>query len=69
MEAIAHPPLTNVQVELLKVFARQIPDEDLIELRQVMARFLLEKARRRADAVWQEKGYDDSTFDALLNGD
>lgn len=69
MEPIAHPPLTNVQAELLKVFARGIPDEDLLELRQVMANFLLEKARRRADAVWQHKGYDESTFNALLNGD
>ncbi len=64
---MVHPPLTNIQAELLKVFSRQIPDEDLVELRRVMATFLLQKARQRADAVWQVKGHTDSTFDQLLN--
>lgn len=64
-----HTPLTNVQAELLKVFSRQIPDEDLLELRQVMANFLLQKARQRADVIWQNKGYDSGTIDQLLSGD
>jgi hypothetical protein len=64
-----HPPLTNVQAELLKVFSRQIPDEDLIELRQVMAKFLLQKSRQRADIIWQNKGYDNTTLDQLLSED
>jgi hypothetical protein len=66
---MVHPTLTNVQAELLKVFSRQIPDEDLLELRQVMAKFLLQKARQRADAVWERKGYNDSTLDRLVSGD
>ena len=66
---MVQPPLTNVQVELLKVFSRQIPDEDLLELRQVMAKFLLQKARQRADDVWDRKGYDQQTVDRLLSGD
>ena len=66
---MVQPPLTNVQVELLKVFSRQIPDEDLLELRQVMAKFLLQKARQRADDVWERKGYDQETLNRLLSGD
>ena len=66
---MVQPPLTNVQAELLKVFSRHIPDEDLLELRQVMAKFLLQKARQRADAVWEQKGYDDNTIDRLLSED
>ncbi len=64
---MVQPPLTNVQAELLKVFSRQIPDEDLLELRQVMARFLLQKARQRADNIWEKKGYNDSTMSQLLD--
>lgn len=66
---MVQPPLTNVQAELLKVFSRQIPDEDLLELRQVMAKFLLQKARQRADVVWQAKGYNDSTVSQFLSED
>jgi len=51
-----NPPLTNVQQELLRVFATQVSEEHLLELRQVIARFLLEKARDRADQIWEEKG-------------
>lgn len=68
-EIMVQPPLTNVQAELLKVFSRQIPDEDLLELRQVMAKFLLQKSRQRADNVWEEKGYDSSTMEHLLSED
>ncbi|QJD81121.1 hypothetical protein [Spirosoma rhododendri] len=64
-----HPPLTNVQAELLKVFSRQIPDEDLMELRQVMAKFLLQKSRQRADVIWQDKGYDNGLMNQLLSED
>ena len=64
---MVQPPLTNVQAELLKVFSRQIPDEDLLELRQVMAKFLLQKARQRADSIWEQKGYDDNTVSHFLS--
>ena len=57
MNVNVSPPLTNLQVELLKIFATQIPEEHLKELKNVIARFLLEKARDRADAIWDEKGY------------
>ena len=62
-----NPPLTNLQAELLKLFARQIPDEQLEELKNVIARFLLEKARDKADKIWDERGYDETTIDKMLS--
>jgi hypothetical protein len=32
-------PLTNVQLELLKTFSHQLPDNDLLELRKILAAF------------------------------
>ena len=61
-----NPPLTNLQAELLKLFARQIPDEQLEELKNVIARFLLDKARDKADKIWDERGYDETTIDKML---
>jgi len=66
---MVQPPLTNVQAELLKVFSRQIPNEDLLELRQVMAKFLLQKARQRMDVIWEQKGYNNSIMSQLLSED
>jgi hypothetical protein len=62
-----HPPLSNVQAELLKVFSADIPDEHLAELKTIIARFLLDTARDKADAVWNEKGYTDEKLQEILN--
>lgn len=62
-----HPPLSNIQAELLKLFAADIPDKHLIEIRNMIARFLLEKARDKADAVWEEKGYTTEKLEQILN--
>ncbi len=62
-----HPPLSNVQVELLKVFSAEVPEKHLPELKKVMAKFLLEKARDKADAEWDAKGYADEKLLQILN--
>lgn len=49
------PPLSNVQAELLKLFSAEIPENHLLELKNVMAKFLLEKGWDRADAIWMKK--------------
>jgi len=33
----------------------------------MIARFLLEKARDKADAVWEEKGYTTEKLEQILN--
>ncbi len=63
---VSNPPLTNVQVELLKLFSVDLPEEQLIELKRVMAKFFLDHARDRADEIWDEKGYSDEKLNNLL---
>lgn len=62
-----HPPLSNVQAELLKVFSTDISDEHLVELKNIMARYLLDNARDKADATWDEKKYTDEKLKQMLN--
>lgn len=64
-----HAPFSNVQLELLKLYAAGVKDEHLSELKEVMARFLFEKARASADAVWDDKGYTEETVKNWLNDD
>lgn len=61
------PPLSNIQAELLKLFAADIPDSHLAELKKVIARFLLEKARDKADSIWDVKNYSDQKLEQILN--
>lgn len=62
-----HPPLSNVQAELLKLFSAEIPENHLLELKRVMAKFLLDKARDKADAIWDQKGYSDDSLLKILD--
>ena len=62
-------PLSNIQQELLKLYAAGVPDQHLPELKNVIARFLFEKARKEADRVWDVKGYSDDTVEEWLKED
>lgn len=64
-----HPPLSNVQTELLKLFAVDIPENHLLELKKMIARFLLDKVRDKADAIWDQKGYTDQMLKDILKQD
>ena len=60
-------PFTNVQHELLKVFAHQVSDSDLLELRLVLAQFFAQKATDAADAAWDKNGWTDADAERLIN--
>lgn len=49
------PPLSNVQSEMLKLFSTEIPEKELVEIKDMIARYLPDKARDKADAAWITK--------------
>ncbi len=59
-------PLSNLQVELLKVYSAGVPDEWLVDIREMIARYMLEKARNEADKIWKEKGFSEKTIEKWL---
>ncbi len=60
--------LTKAQVELLSLFEQEVPEEDWIELRRLIARYFAEKATRQADAVAEEQGWTYDDFKRMLHG-
>lgn len=58
-------PLTNLQLELLKLYAREVPESDLLEIRRLLAGYFMKKATTLADQIWDEKGLNE---DELLKG-
>jgi hypothetical protein len=55
MTATAKAPLSNLQVELLKLYAKGISDDHLEELKTLIAKFLMDKARKKINAISIEK--------------
>ena len=58
----AKPPLSNLQVELLKLFNTNIPNEQLIEIRKMIGKYLLQNARNKATKIWDKKKMNDKMF-------
>lgn len=56
-------PFANLQLELLKLYARKVPEQDLLEIKTLLAQYFMHKATDLADKVWDEKGL---TEEAIL---
>lgn len=69
MLSVNDKPLTNLQLELLKVFSIELPDEQLVEIRDLLAGYFAEKASVEMDKLWEEKGWTNETMDAWLRGE
>ena len=60
------PPLSNIQIELLKLYSVGVSDEILLEFKKVMTQILAQKLRDEAGKVWLEKGYTESNINEWL---
>lgn len=60
-------PLSNVQLELLKVFSRSVSDEDVLEIRRMLTHYFAKKAIQAANKVWDEKGWTDEDAERMLH--
>jgi hypothetical protein len=61
-----HAPLSNMQVELLKLYSAGVPEEHLAGIRILVAKYLFAIARAKADKIWDEKKYTDTIINELL---
>jgi len=60
-------PLNNVQMELMKLFSTGLNDNDLADLKRLLAKFYSDKAISQANEIWDEKGLTDEDMDKWLN--
>ena len=62
-------PLSNLQQELLKLYASNVSDADLLAIKHYLVKFFAEKAITEADKIWDDKGYTNETMKNWLNED
>lgn len=67
MTNVIKQPLNALQLELLELFARDVSNQDLLTIKQMVSDFFAQKAIAEADAIWEEKGYSDDTMAEWLN--
>ena len=54
--------LTNVQIELLKLFKYDLPEKQLKEVRNLLAAYFAGAAADEMDGLWDENGWDNDTM-------
>ena len=59
--------LTNLQLELLKVFARQVADDDIKAIKKMLANYFAEKAIDSADQAWHKNGWTEQDAEKMMN--
>jgi hypothetical protein len=55
--------LNSAQLEILKLFRNDQPEEELQELRSLLTAWLAAKVTFEADKAFQEKGYSTAIFE------
>ncbi len=66
MQTILKQPFTNVQLELLKIFSHNLPENDLLDLKKILVNFFADKLINQADNVWNDEKWNDEKVDSLL---
>ncbi len=59
-------PLTNGQLELMKMFSHELSEDDLLKLRRTLAAFFADRASDAMDELWETKSWSDDTMDEWL---
>ena len=61
------PPLSNIQLELLKMFSYPMPEQQVSEIKQLLAKYFAEKLTKELDHLWDENDWTNETMDSWLN--
>ncbi len=61
------PPLSDLQLELLKLYSTGVTADDLLEVKRLLGRYFGRKAVRSADRVWDERGLTNEDMDTWLH--
>jgi hypothetical protein len=55
--------LTNLQLEILQMFRYELEEKQLLEIRDLLARYFADKATEEMDRLWEERGWSEETME------
>ncbi len=58
--------LTNLQLELLRLFQTEVDEKTLKEVRNLLKEYFARKAIEEADKIWAEKQFTNEDMDKIL---
>ena len=67
MQTAIQQPFNEMQLEVIKLFTREMTAEDMKAIKRLIVRYFAQKAIQSANRVWDEKGWTKENEDELLN--
>lgn len=55
--------LTNLQLELVKIFSYQLQETQLLEIKSILAKYFADKASDEMDKLWEQNSWTDKTME------
>lgn len=59
--------LTNLQIERIRLFSYQVPDNQIIEIKDLLAKYFADVATREMDKLWDENQWTNETMESWAN--
>ncbi len=59
--------LTNLQLELVKLFSYKIAENQVLEIKQLLSNYFAEKATEEMDRLWDENNWSEETMKEWSN--
>ena len=58
--------LSNIQLELLKIFSFNLTDEELSELKDILVKFFADKISSEADKIYEKNNWNEAEIENIL---
>ncbi|MBP9152421.1 MAG: hypothetical protein KBF73_09075 [Flavobacteriales bacterium] len=58
--------LNSHQLEILKLFSRDLDDKDLMEIKRLIVAYLSDKITKMSDDVWEKENWSEEKVNDLL---
>jgi hypothetical protein len=59
--------LNSHQLEILKLFSREMDEKDLIAIKRLIVKYLAEKVTNMVDDIWEENNWTQEDMDRMLH--
>jgi hypothetical protein len=59
--------MTNLQFEIVKMFNYELNNNELVEIKNLLANYFQSKIDRNVDKLWTDNGWTNDTMSQILN--
>lgn len=66
MEKTLNTPLSNLQLELLKIFSHNLSESEIKEVKDLLLDYFSKKAISEADKIWEKENWDKKKIQSIL---